>query len=400
VSVLIQHGWGYRKEIREALAKQTAAGAILSPRDEGSKTMGDLARDLKAASPSSLLLFDPQFHALGITNARLGSLPGYPYYRSQLGRSSFTGSAAIAGLVHPVLDYQMGLEVDRLVSPTVLLEELGDTRAQVVSLFLAHESIDYHAKKGDPRPLLISVVLSEAALSQETALHDFLDELSLLDAAAGFYVVIRRTSAGYSQRFGSKRLAALMYLVYVLGETNRFEVILGYTDLVGSLLRAVGARAWASGSSQNLRRFTKERFEPISGGKPARRRYTSLPLLNSLLVSELDSCHQAGVLPEALSGGPLDDIILSARNPSAADGWSREVSASHHWWVLSQLDAVVSSGDWRARLAACQGALSRAKTLYGVLTERKVALAPASGPKHLDEWDEAVTGFMKLVEAS
>jgi hypothetical protein len=354
--------------------------------------MAQLVAQLRGSYPQATLLFDPQFYAATIPQARDRHLPSYPYYRPLLSRSEF-GLSAIRALVPPVLNYQANLDLSRIIAPTIALDDMSDRWSQI-AIYLCQESVDCHAALQAAPPLLLSVVVSENALATGRGLDDFLDEITALNCH-GFYIIVER-SQSYAQRFDDRRLAALMYMVHVLGHVNRFEVIVGYTDLAGMLLRAAGAHAWACGWSQSLRQFSRTRFRPVTGGRRARERYTSLPLLNSVLLSEVDACQQAQVLNRVLSGSPYDQQIEQADTPLGAN-WQKEVSALHHWWVLAALEATASRGNVNQRLAACSAAISRARGVYAMLGQAGIRLAPPSDSGHLDDWRNAIDAFTKSV---
>jgi hypothetical protein len=391
MGVLIQHGYGKGGKIQRALTENVAEGVILSPRDELPTSMRPFVRYLRSQFSRALLIFDPQFYATTIPDARDAKLPEYPYYKERAGAQlSDFRAREIPKIAKSVVDYQMGLAVDRILSPTVVLDSLGGRWAQV-ALYLAQESIAYCGRLQSPPPLLISLAVSQESLADDRAMDDILDELSSLNGAAGFYVVVSRSSA-YSQRFDASQLAALMYLVYVLADVNRFEVICGYTDFVGTLLHACGARFCASGWSQNLRHFTRDRFLPVSGGSAPQPRYSSLPLLNTPLLSELSSCQEIGLLECTLSGSPYDAVITGAPTVGNA-AWTSDISALHHWWTLQQAHRNVVGAAVGGRLSACSAALERAREVYARLKAQAIRLHAPATSTHLKQWGAAIAEF-------
>ncbi|MEJ0072136.1 MAG: hypothetical protein WDO24_29310 [Pseudomonadota bacterium] len=62
-----------------------------------------------------------------------------------------------------VADFQSGLRVSHICSPTVSIDAFND-RWNSVALNIAAESINVHQRIGDRRPLLISLVVHEQAL--------------------------------------------------------------------------------------------------------------------------------------------------------------------------------------------------------------------------------------------
>ena len=122
-------------------------------------------------------------------------------------------------------------------------------------------------------------------------------------------------SDSYSQRYEPQALTSLLYLCYSLAELNRYRVIAGYTDMATLLMHAVGVEATASGWYGTLRQFSDHRFLPATRGGRARDRYSSLPLLNSILITELDSIHAGGLITDVLSGTTYDARFQGTSNP-------------------------------------------------------------------------------------
>ncbi len=260
---------------------------------------------------------------------------------------------------------------------------------------MAQASIDYHSTMRRPPPLLISFVFTETALTSTDSLDEFLDVVSLWDVE-GFYIIPRRVNVQYRAQMESGQLANLLYLAYSLATLNDFEVICGYTDLVGTPLHAVGVSATAAGWHNGLRQFTLARFQPATGGRPPRPRYTSQPLLNSILMSELDTIASAGLVRLALSSTNHDRPFATARTPLDVD-WPLEISTLHHWQVLRNLANAVSRGRVRARLDNCVRLISSALGLYRTLDARGIPFDTTTGDTHLNQWLDAVRSFRSTV---
>jgi hypothetical protein len=333
------------------------------------------------------------FHAGQIVPANDGKLPDYAYYRPNLTRRDFIGAARFAGYAADVLGFQYELDVTSLVSPTIELVNFGDSSAQI-ALQLADASSTHHAGTDDERPLLLSFLINENALQSLDELDAFLDAITVMEAD-GYYLMMSRASSTHNALIEPERLAALMYMVYILRVVNRFDVYCGYSDLIGLPLHAAGATASACGWYGTLRRFTFNRFRPSRGGRRARPRYLSTPALESILISELDQIFEAGLIDEFLSGTAYDTDFRTNSPYSVA--WPDETAALHHWEALaariSELeplavdDALVRLVDW---IDTAEAARSEAE-IAGVQFE------PPSGD-HLDMWRRAIHQFREMAE--
>lgn len=392
MALFAQHGHGKSDKIDAALESGSVQGVIFGARNEKVENIASCIESVRERN--GVILFDPQFHISVLNPANDRFLPDYPYYKIGRTGADFVGGKKLAAYAKDTLDFELTLRPDRLVSPTVIFDSFESKWSQT-ALNLADASLDYHATLDDAPPLLLSFVIGESALESRTELDGFLDQVTSWDSMAGVYIVISRDDSTYSQRFEPERFANALYLTYVLGEINGLEVINGYADFCGLLFRSVGAAAFATGWSQSLRQFHRRAFmKHKPGGQPPRLRYTSVPLLNSILLSELQQIFDGGQLGDVLSGVPLDALITDARSPEDA-GWSARSSELHHWESLHKVEGSIGTGVAR-NLGSFEERIAVAQELYIELMEGGVVFGSQSRPDHLDHWSDTIRSFRAL----
>lgn len=386
--LLAQHGWGKGDLIVRGIKAGHLDGLILSPRDEAPDRIRDHVDALRAEFGTRIeILFDPQFYALTIPNHRLGCLPDY--YQQNLSpglsRADLSSPRRVQRAVTDILRLQAELGVSRLVSPTVLVSSFRDPWSQI-ALLLAEQSIEAASTIDDAPPLYISLVMDENALLAHDALDEFLDILTSWENVAGFYIVMRPHDAGYPAVVQEGAIAGLIYLTHVLAVVNGYEVVGGYSDLMGTLLHAAGATSTASGWFNSLREFSLARFQPAGGGRQPRPRYTSGPLLSSMLViPELETIQRVRRVDSVLSMNGYDDPFSTTRAGSVP--WSKPTPQLHHWAVLRELASQVRTPRTaRTRLAAAEQLIAQADIIFQDLRANGVGFEPASGGRHLEGW--------------
>ena len=328
---------------------------------------------------------DPQLYAGTIWPVRDGRLPCYTHYRQRLIPTSFS-PAAIRDFVRDALRWQSGLHVSAVVSPTVIVDDLGSQWAQI-AMMLAQETVTQH---DGTKPLLISLVIGEDALRQRVPVDDWLDNLTQLDVE-GFYLVVRRPSETYRQHYDPDVLASLLRVCYSLAELNQYCVFAGYTDMATLLLHAVGVTGTGTGWFANLRQFTLERFRPATGGRRPRDRYSSRPLLNSIYMTELDGIYNAGRVTDVLSGTTFDTRFSGSTNPENV-AWPDSDAALHHWSVLSDISRSLVGTTVGDRLDSARNLIAQALALYAQM-RTLVPFTTETGPTHLDQWLDALDRF-------
>ena len=385
MTILAQHGWGKTNKVERGIDNGSIQGVIMSPRDESPTNLASFLSDIQTKNSTVERLVDPQFHIGTISPVRDGKLVSYEHYRPHLTPASFS-PMNINEFVRTVLHWQSGLAVSSVVSPTVMVDDLGSQWAQI-AMMLAQGSVAQH---DDSKPLLIGLVVGEDALRQRALVDNWLNDLTLLDVD-GFYLVVRRSSQMYRQHYDPDVLASLLHVCYSLAELNQYRVFLGYTDMVTPLLHAVGVTGTAAGWFTGLRHFTLRRFEPVTGGRQPRPRYSSRPLLNSIYVTELGGIHNGGQVSMVLSNTPFDTRFNGTTNPENVD-WPADEAALQHWGVLSDASQSLLGSTVSDRLDSAANVIALARVVYAQAAPL-VPFTPETGPTHLDQWLDALSTF-------
>jgi len=396
MTFLVQHGYGKSDKIERALDECGASGVIYAPRSETPDSLAAYIDKLSRKPRCAIQLVDPQFYATTVPNGNMGKLIEYPYFRPDLSVRNFRAPRDITQMVGATLEFQRRLAVTHLCSPTIAIDAFND-RWSSIALNLASESIGFAAVMGDGRPLLVSLLIHEQALRSQEQLEEFLDELTDLECH-GFYIVIRHEGGGFSQLLDPASVNGLLYAIHVLSEVNEFEVYVGYSDFISPLLHAAGATATASGWNNGLRRFSFARFEPQAGGRRAKPRYSSRPLLNFIPITPEFDAIAALRLTNAVISGTSYDRGFRSGTPSML-GWDDTTSALHHWQVLVRLISdTIAAGDTVGRLAHIEARISEAIELYRRLDRARIPFEVAAGPGHLSAWGAGLREFRAQVE--
>lgn len=394
MSLYAQHGYGKVDYIDEGLDRGFFNGVILSPKDEKQDNLAKYISKLKTRFGKSVtVLIDPQFYVGGFRPQKVGHLEDYDYFVKSLNRDSFPAEK-IREYAKDVVDFQLTSGTDRVMSPAIIMSNFEDYVSQT-TIQLGQASAERIAERKAKNPLLISLVFDEQALRDDDAVDEFLNVLTTLKSK-GFYMIMNPRHSGYPAPCDENALANLMYMVYVLSRVNQYEVVCGYSDLVGIPLHAAGADATATGWASNLRQFSIGRFQPNSGRqRRPKPRYTSQPLISSIRVeAELTAIADRKRLKTVLSGTDYDVVL----DPSPADGiWQSRASYLHHWQVLNRLISKVSAEkDVSKRLAVAISLIQDAIKLYAEFEGRNpIRFKEVSSRTNLGAWLNAMNQFKK-----
>src|SRR5690606_8090008 len=127
--------------------------------------------------------------------------------------------------VESTLEYQRKLGPSILVSLTVLADDVNGPWSHI-ALGLAFASAEIASNE---EPVSVSLCIDQEAIRNGEALDEFMNMLSTLDVN-GLYITVKNDN-GSNVEEGI--LEKMIYLCYILGDINKYEVIFGYSDLLG-----------------------------------------------------------------------------------------------------------------------------------------------------------------------
>ncbi|MBA3710274.1 MAG: hypothetical protein H0W83_15795 [Planctomycetes bacterium] len=377
----------------DGLRQGLVTGAIFSPANEEPDALDTLVSDCHEASPTAELMIDPQVYVATLSGTRDTKLKKYPWFPTKVLKPASFTLRATPKLVGAVLDWQYQRGVTTVVTPTVPITALDAEPYSQISYMMAQESCAHHAEQGVGKPLLVTLLIREDALQRTEAVREFVDRLRVLDPApAGFYVIVERLNPGYSQIFEERALANLLWCCHILGTLDGFRVVVGYTDLVGVLAQAAGAEATACGWHQSLRSFHRQRWMPSFGRTP-RKRFTSMPLFDSLLINpEVLAVSHAGLFERIRSNTAND-----TRMPDE-QAWTLTTSTMHHWASIGRGLTQVQAGKTPTeRMERVEDLLRRGIALGKQIENKGIPFEQRSPASHLENWRRSIKLFRDAV---
>jgi len=383
-----QDGHQTSEKIKNGLKADIVDGAVLCPRTHSSQKLAEIFKTYSNEFSHKKFLLDPNFYVSLLPTEKIGQLDTYPFFHARLRRTSFTAKN-IQRYVKETIDYQLAIGFPDIISPGVIIPSFTSTWSQV-ALQLFAESLDYIKGKKVKNKLLLCLPVRETALREDEQLGEYLDALTTLNVD-GYYIFVERATQEAPQWSDPSTLAGLLYLVNALSK-NDYRIIVGYIDIVGLLLRAVGATSIANGWWRTLKQFTNDKFIEKTGGHAPRAMYTSAALLNSIFIDpEMQAITEVGLNNEILSKTSFDNKLAS--DPTNQP-WSLEDSVLHHWEVIKNFDKKIDElGSVNDKLNIVKQWIDKAQGLYTRLRSLNVDFETISGPSHLRVWKEAIILF-------
>lgn len=397
--LLAQEGNAPSDMLTEGLKTGVIDGVVLSPRIERYLSLNTRLSELRQIRPDCVVFLDPQVFLAQNSAAHERHFNEYPYYQDVAGSGldRLVSPTALNRLVQHVLGFQSTLDLSYLVSPTLYVESL-DSRDCQTALSLSSASSEYYENElalSSNKPLLLSVCLSENVLQDSQAFHWYLDVLTSLRSAQGFYLTVGHSLRKNEYSFSRANMSMLMYMCRVL-TLSGFEVHMGYTSWPGLLLGAVGVSSTACGWNGKTRSFLWTDLEPQEGGQRAKPLFSCAETLSSVLVHPTLETLITVFGRDAIFGAepltrPANYDPLNSQPSSAA-------YALQHWDTLRSLMERINQGTTaQGRLSILKVLIDKAsvstKTFY---TQRGL---PVGNSQHLDVWSRAIGNFVEYADS-
>lgn len=391
--ILAQDGWQRGNKIFEGLNKNLVEGAIFCPFYQNHNSFKEDIKDYLEKYSGKIFFMDPYFYIFCMQVDKIGKLDSYPYFRQNLVKGDFT-TRKIQEYVKEVLSYQKSLGFTYIVSPGVTIDNFDSAWAQI-ALQIFKDTEIYFSSSKDNKSLAL-LIINEDALSNSESLDDFLDEITTIDLN-GYYIIIEKNSIDFPNWSDPLKLSKLMKIIYFLKQNN-YQIILGYTDLVGILLKAAGCDYFANGWFLNSRQFTRGKFLE-SYGRQAKLLYTSAHLLNSIRIDPfLQTIHEIGRMSEVLSGLEIDHCFDGKTHTGLEDSWTKNCEILQYWETLRNLLIEIDNKEEiNEKIDLINYLIDSALLLYDDLYDSGVFFDGRSRGIHLNIWKKAIENFKSEV---
>jgi hypothetical protein len=391
-----QHGFGPGTKIKEGITAGLLDGVIISAKDVSTEQLGLQMNELRGIRDSIDILLDTQYYASILPDHednRLGNLATYPYWiETPQNDLYFLDPKNIEGDIRKCLEFQTELPVTSHIAPNIVVRGSLNSREGLIATSFLNETKRVAKEVGSSRKTFCTLALSREAILDSRELAHFVQLItSLPNPPDGIYFLLALSGAIQSETFHGDVIAGLLYLVSAL-KLNGFEVIVGYSDLMGPILATVGADAGASGWFATLRHFSLNRFAPGSGGgQPARSVYLSVSLFNRILLGELLA---AVTLEPAVKNGISTDGSYFDEN-GVIEPETKTKECLQSWEALRKLHGLFTEGQENVRLIALMDHVRKAKVLYSSLRKQGVLFEAKSSDAHLDPILQGISDFQR-----
>ena len=351
-----------QKLVEEQLQQGAGVGVIISPRDLSRKNAIAYADSYRALGAE--LLLDHQYYVPDFTNDLLGS---YPISRFRKGVSSLNRISD-----QDLTDFRNDLRVDHeelkanaLIAPAVVYQA---GRADIVQLnarlFAAAKRVADDLKI----PIYATVVLGRSVTASDQTLQTMLSQATASSCDGWYFGFEFEYERIPSARETVRRCCVAGLTLACTGK----PVLHAYAGPMGLLSFGFGATGAAIGHSQNLWKFTPDRWMPAAsqgGGGDAPARFFSNALWGTIIYPDETSQLPAAIRTQVLTPSPFSGPVASNLP------WPRWDSGKHLVYLLAQqFLTMAAEKDPRKNAEAAIVLLDRALSLHAAVQQSNVFL--------------------------
>ena len=371
-----------QKLVEEQLQHGVGVGVIISPRDLARKNAIKYAEQYRALGAE--LLLDYQYYVPEFTNARLGS---YPISRFRQGVSSLNKISD-----QDLTDFRNELRVDHeelradaVIAPAVVYQAGRSDIVQLnARLFAASKAVANDLKI----PIYATVVLGRSVTASDQTLQTALSQATGLSCDGWYFGFEFEDERIPSARETVRRCCVAGLTLACTGK----PVLHAYAGPMGLLSFGFCATGTAIGHSQNLWKFTRDRWmvtESQGGGGNAPARFFSSALWGTIIYPDETSQLSTSIRNQILTPSPFSGQVASNLP------WQRWKSGKHLIHVVDQqFSMMAAEKDPRKNVEAAIALLANALELHAAIQKSNVFLGDNTSAYQAN-WKAALEDLVK-----
>lgn len=371
-----------QKLVREQLQQGAGVGVIISPRDlsrTNSITFAQEYRDLGAE-----VLLDHQYYIPEFTNRRLDSYP-ISCFRQGVSSLNKISDQDLTKFKNELRVDNEALKTDAVIAPAVVYEAgRADIEQLNVSLFAAAKGVAEDLKI----PIYATVVLGRSVTASDKTLQTALSQATALNCDGWYFGFEFEDERIPSVRETVRRCCVAGLTLACTGK----PVLHAYAGPMGLLSFGFGATGVAIGHSQNLWKFTRDRWMPAApqgGGGDAPARFFSSALWGTIIYPDETSQLSATLRNQVLTHSPFSGPVASNLP------WPRWESGKHLVYLLAkQFSTMAAETVPRKNVSAAITVLDNALSLHGAIQASNVFLGDNTNAYQAN-WKAALEDLLK-----
>ncbi len=382
------HQCGDRSQIlvKEQLQQGAGVGVILSPRDLTRASALNYAESYRGLGAE--VLIDHQFYVPDFTNPRLNSYP-ISAFRVAVSSLKQFSDPELAELRNQLRVDNSELQTDAVIAPAVLYEAgRQDIALLNARLFVAARAVGDELGK----PVYATVALGRSVTASDQTISAALAQATALNCDGWYFGFEFEDERIPSSREAVRRCCTAGLTLACTGK----PVLHAYAGPAGLLSFGFGATGVGVGHSQNLWKFTRDRWQPPSpqgGGGDAPPRLFSGSLWGTIIYPDETSQLPVGIRQQVLTPSPFSAPVASGLALSRWDAGKHLVYVMAS--VISEISQVVGA---RAAAQAAIQRLENAIQLHQLIQQQGIFLSDSTYA-YQGNWRLAVGDLLQSASA-
>ena len=369
-----------QKLVVEQLEAGRGVGVILSPRDLTHNKAIEYAAQY--ADLQAQVLIDPQFYVPDFSNDNLDTY-GLSQFRTNLATLWQVTDDQLAALTTELATLGGKLGVSGVIAPAAMYEA---GRPDIVELNGRLFAAAKNAGDALGVPTLASVTLARSVTRSDSTVAAAVNAATALIADGWYYAFEFEEERLPSSREAVRRCCDAGLSLALTGR----PLLHAYAGPMGLLSYGFGATAVGIGHSQNLWKFTRQRWETQAGvqggGGDAPARFFSKALWGTVVYPDETQAMSMAIRTQVLTATSFCEAVMAT--PSTA--WPRWEAGKHLVCALAETFAELAAlPTARASADAAIQRLASAVTLYGQIRQTVLQLKDSSDA-YQENWRLAV----------
>jgi hypothetical protein len=375
-----------QKLASEQLGHKSGVGVIISPRDLSRDNAVKYAQEYRSLGGE--VLIDYQYYVPEFTNDQLDS---YPISRFRLDVSTLNkiSDQDLADLGNELRLDHKDLTPSAVVAPAVVYQA---GRPDIVQLNARFFTCAKRVADDLGIPIYATVVLGRSVTSSDHTVRTTLSQATALDADGWYFGFEFEDERIPSSRDAVRRCCVAGLTLACTGK----PVLHAYAGPMGLLSFGFGAAAVGVGHSQNLWKFTRDRWALApsqGGGGDAPARFFSSELWGTIVYPDETSQLSPAIRDKILTHSPFCEPVLSSLE------WNRWDSGKHLVYCLAQeFSNLASEKDLRKNVKSAIARLENAISLHEAIEKESVFLTDDTTAYHAN-WKAALEDFLSQNES-
>lgn len=352
-----------QKLVEEQLQNKSGVGVILSPRDLSRKNALTYAQNYRTLGAEVLL--DYQYYVPEFTNARMESYP-LSRFRKSVSSLNKISDQDLAAFISALRADHEELKPSAVIAPAVVYQaDRSDIIQLNVRLFSAAKRVAEDLKI----PVYATVVLGRSVTASDKTLQTVLSYATALNSDGWYFGFEFEDERLPSDRETVKRCCVAGLILACTGR----PVLHAYAGPMGLLSFGFGATGIAVGHSQNLWKFTRDRWAANGtqgGGGDAPARFFSGSLWGTIIYPDETVRLDAAIRNQVITPSPFCQPVVSSL------AWSRWDSGKHLVYIVTkQIASMASERDPQRNAQAAIAHLDRAVALHATIQGQHLSLS-------------------------